>query len=273
MRESRHTYCRTTLNYESENGPVPVETDILNGRPTMEELTWEQCGFELIQHTSDVSNWWDEGEIERIHYDEIETLARRLTSCDHVLFYPAIHRSEAMAKKHPDFAPIQFVHSDYTESYGEMIKDPDHPYRAIFEPFMARAGISNKNIRDATRVVTLQFWRNIGPALPDFPIGFCDCRTVAREDLTPVLLTEYGGVRTEFEVFAVSRPNFEGQHRWYTFPALTEDEVVVFRTYDSARVECGKAFWTLHSAFRDTSLSADAPARQSLELRAICLYQ
>lgn len=272
MSDQQRTYCRTTLNYESGDHPLPVETDILNGRITS-KLTWEECGFELLQHSSGVGNWWNDDEVDRIYYDEIETLARKLTSCDHVLFYPAIFRSEAMAKKHPDFAPIQHVHSDFTETYGEMIKNPDHPYREIFEPFMAGAGISSENIRNASRIIALQFWRNIGPALPDFPIGFCDCRTVAREALTPVLVREYGGVRNDVEVFVASQPNFEGQHHWYTFPCLSADEVVVFRTYDSARVECGKAFWTLHSAFRDTSLSADAPARQSLELRAICLYQ
>ena len=47
---------------------------------------------------------------------------------------------------------------------------------------------------------------------------------------------------------------------------------VAFRAYDSDRVAKGEPFWTPHSAFVDPTVPADAPARESLEMRAICLF-
>lgn len=219
-----------------------------------------------------MADWWNYDELEALHYPEIIYLARRLTGCQCVVIIPALHRSREQADTHPDYGPIEFAHSDYTEAYGGMIADPDHPYCTVFEPNLALTGVSHDDIRRARRVVVLQFWRNIGPIAPDRPIAFCDCQTVSRTSLMPMLLTEYGGLRMEFEVFIATPPAASTEHHWYTFPEMGIDEVVVFRTYDSERAERGEPFWTLHPAFPDPNTGPDAPGRESVEVRAICLF-
>ena len=62
------------------------------------------------------------------------------------------------------------------------------------------------------------------------------------------------------------------ERRWYTFPSMTRDEVVMFRAFDSDLVDRGEPFWTPHSAFRDPTAGDDAPPRASIEMRAICLF-
>lgn len=259
------------MNYVTTTDMRPHDVDILDGRK-LDDLSWEENGFELIRHASKVEDWSTVAET-TVHDDEIGALARELTGCDTVLYYPGLVRNEANARESADLAPIQFVHSDYTEAYREMIEDDDHPYRAILAPSMARAGVSGDDIRRARRILTLQFWRNIGPARMRHPLAFCDARTVRRDELQPLLVEEYGGVPTAFYSFAVSAPTTSAEHRWVTFPEMTPDEVVVFRAYDSERVERGQPFWTPHSAFADPVVGDDAPPRESVEMRAICLFE
>lgn len=263
-------YCRAALNYSRRGAPVAFEMDILDGRGAELE-GWEACGFELMAFPSSVRDWHDLAEVEAKHYDEVTRFCRALTGCSHVIFYPPLLRSPEAAAVNSDLAPIEFVHSDYTESYRAMIGNDEHPYHRILEPSMARAGVTANMIRSASRVLTLQLWRNIGEPEMDRPLCFCDCRTVARTELTPIRVAEYGGLRTEFDAFAV-RPRGHEQHLWYTFPNMTVDEAVVFRAFDSLCVDQGRPFWSPHTSFRDPNRSADASARRSVEMRAICIF-
>ncbi len=264
-------YCETTLNYAAGKDVLPVTVQITNGR-TAKDLSFTESGFELLRHLSIVRDWNDPDEIDRVHYSEIRDLAKRLSGCDWVLFFPAVVRSPAVAAKTKDYHPIQFVHSDYTESYPSVVQDRTKPYHQIIAPYMADEGISADDVEKARRILTLQFWRNIGPEVMDYPLCFCDSRSVMRDELSPILVADYGGVKTEFETFMVNPPE-KDTHEWYAFPAMKPDEVVVFRSFDSDCVASGLPFWTPHSAFLDPTAPADAPARESIEMRAICLFK
>jgi len=121
--------------------------------------------------------------------------------------------------------------------------------------------------------VILQFWRNIGDAKMDFPIAFCDARTVTPADGRPFPVKDYAGSGVDFEALAVLAPTESSPSRWYAFPELQTDEVIAFRTYDTELVERGDTWFTPHSAFRDPDVGVGRPARSSIELRAICLYR
>ena len=247
---------------------MAVETTIHDAR-SAGDLSWQTNGFELINHQSAVSEWRDLAAIEAVHYAEITDLARTLSGCDAVLFYPALLRSPEMAAEQPDLAPVQIAHSDYTEGYREMIGDPDHPYHDILLPSMKRAGVTCADINGARRVLTLQMWRNTGAPDTHYPLAVCDARDVPRSALIPIEVPEYGGVRTGFQSFLVLPPDDPGAYHWFTFPHMQPHEVLLFRAYDSERAEAGETFWTPHTAFADPN--GQAP-RQSVEMRAICLF-
>merc|ERR1712048_304811 len=61
-------------------------------------------------------------------------------------------------------------------------------------------------------------------------------------------------------------------HRWYTFPGMTRDECLVFKTYDSVGPQPGNGVG-VHSAFEDPSTPPDAPVRESIEARVICFFK
>ena len=263
-------YCRALLHHADGDQVVGVETEILDGRAG--SLTFDEAGFELRTLPSAVTDWNDTDAVVALHHPEVERFARAFTGCDAVLFYPAIVRSRAAAMRDPSFIPIEFVHSDYTEGYRAMLATPGHPYLDILGPSMTVAGVTPTDLAAADRIVTVQLWRNIGAPNPDRPLAFCDGRTVAHDELVSHRVESYAGVRTEFDSFLVRPPRDDSDRRWYTFPAMTPDEVVVFRAFDSDRAARGEPFWTPHSAFVDPTAGPDAPERESVEIRAICLF-
>jgi hypothetical protein len=272
MDKSRSLYCRATVNYTDETGLVPTGVDILDGRVAKDSLDWQQCGFDLVSHVSRVVDWHDWAALELVCYDEITSLARSLTGCDAVIFDGCVLRSREMGQLHADLGPAKAVHTDYTEGYREMIQNPNHPYSRIMAPSMARAGISIADIERAERVLVLQFWRNVGPVDMDYPMAFCDARSVRRSSLREIHGSTFGDVQVGYDVFALEPPPEPEQYRWYAFPRMTVDEVVVWRGYDDSCVERDEPFWTPHTAFLDPNTGPHAPGRVSLEMRATCLF-
>ena len=189
-----------------------------------------------------------------------------------MLFYPAIVRSRELGERHKDLGPIEAAHSDYNETYGPMLCDPEHPYLDVVQPSMDLLGFDRTRIADAKRILTLQFWRNIGPARPDRPLALCDTRSVRRDEFFDYRIESYAGQVTQFESLLLQPPSEPGSHRWFTFPEMSPDEVLVFRAFDSDRVAAGEPFWTPHTAFVDPTAGPDAPGRESVEMRAICLF-
>lgn len=265
-------YCTASLNYAglTDNEPTPVT--INNGRYALDSLDFEHCGFTLLEHHSRVTDWRNEQLVNEIHVPEIEELAMEFTGCDQALAYSALIRSPATAREIADYAPIESVHSDYTEDYQSMVTNPSHSYFKFLEPLLKRDGLDYKVLQEARRIMVVQFWRNIGAILPDFPLAICDAETVDRSELVVVEVPVYGGQRLDFEAFAVRPPLPPAAHAWYTFPRLELNEVLTFRTFDSLCVEEGRPFWTPHTAFRDPNAGPDAPQRESVEMRALCLF-
>ena len=91
--------------------------------------------------------------------------------------------------------------------------------------------------------------------------------------LEPFVVRDYAGAGgPDFEALAIVAPADHDRHRWYAFPELTCDEVVAFRTYDTDLVASGGTNFTPHAAFRDPTVPPGSPARSSIELRPVCLY-
>ena len=264
-------YCQTVMNYAvSEMEINPVTVDVQDGRGA-DDLAWQNNGFELVAHASAVTDWSAEDQLAGTYYAEIEILAKQMTGCDHALIAGHIHRNPTAAAQHMDYAPIQYVHSDFTDSYGDLVRDRYLNSEPQAQQALDRAGIQVMDVVQAKRILILQFWRNIGPEVMDLPLAFCDARSVPREDLAMFHVPEYGGEAVPFDTFGVSAPERSGAHKWYVFPQMNRDEVVAFRTYDSALAEQGGRYWTPHSAFNDPH-HPNARARHSIEVRATCLF-
>ena len=264
-------YCSATMNYLGGLQTVPVEVSIKNGR-LAHHLSWQSNGFELINSKSAVQNWSNDAEIARVYYDEMSSLARAMTGCDHALVAGHINRNPEQADLHEDYAPIQFVHSDFTDNYGDLLIQRYRQNSAEAAAALASSGITVEDMARAKRLLILQFWRNVGPEQMDYPLAFCDAQSVPRADMHSIHVPNYAGGDFAFDTFAVAPPPSQDAHDWYVFPNMTRDEAVAFRTFDSKMVATGAPYWTPHSAFLDETTGVNAPARRSIEVRATCLF-
>ena len=93
------------------------------------------------------------------------------------------------------------------------------------------------------------------------PLAICDASSVAPDDLVRADLIYPDRVGEIYN--AVYSPD----HRWFYVSEMQTDEVLLFKGYDSDTD--GLARFTLHTAFDLKSTPADAPPRESIEVRAL----
>lgn len=268
-------FCKAPFNYIGNvmapdgDRTVAVNQTVRNGREA-NLPGWQACGFELMPHLSGVSDWASDQAIKDVHYDEIRHLAKLLTGCDFALVGSHIKRGPEQVKLHSDLGPISFVHSDFAASYGDLMREYYSADSAEALLSLNRSGATVADVQQSSRLMILQFWRNLGEEKMDLPLAFCDARTVAESDLRPFPVQDYAGGGFNFDTLGVAASE---NHAWYTFPEMTRNEVAVFRTYDSDLVSSGQAYWTPHSAFPDPDVEPGHPGRTSIELRATCLFK
>jgi hypothetical protein len=268
--------CRAELNYVPWGGTVGagterVEVEIEDARRSGLP-SWRECGFELVGHRSAVADWTDDHEISRVHYPEVEELARRLTGCDAALVSDHVKRNGADERRQREQVPVRLVHSDFAANYEAVARSVYREVRGRGAETLARNGLSSTDVEAAPRIAVLQFWRNLGAAKMDLPVGFCDGRTVTPADAVPFRYTGYVAGGRSFDALALFAPKRPAAHHWYWYPEMQPDEVVVFRTYDTDLVQADRTWFTPHSAFRDPEVKEGAPPRFSIELRVLCLY-
>ena len=63
---------------------------------------------------------------------------------------------------------------------------------------------------------------------------------------------------------------FNPHQVWSYFPAMTRDEVLLIKTFDSR--DDGRARFTPHGSFADPATPAGAPPRESIETRILALF-
>lgn len=264
-------YCQATMNYLGGLQTVPIEASIKDGR-SAQHLNWQENGFQLINCPSAVNSWDNDSDVAGHYYAEMSTLAKALTGCDHALIGSHISRNPDKAEVHGDYAPIEFVHSDFTDDYADLLIERYRNNTTEAAHMLGTAGLTVEDMARAKRLLILQFWRNVGPQQMDLPLAFCDAQSVPRADMQSIHVPNYAGGDFAFDTFAVTPPPSGAEHDWYVFPNMSDSEVVAFRTFDSEMAAKGEAYWTPHSAFTDPYAGDSAPARRSIEVRATCLF-
>jgi hypothetical protein len=125
----------------------------------------------------------------------------------------------------------------------------------------------------------INVWRSITKQpVATNPLACCSTSSLHPEDL--VVFEIHYADRIGENYFA----KWSERHRWYYFPHMTHDEVILLKTFDShgtmvrdiqQKEQVGKDYissMTLHTAFIDPSSPPDAPDRESIEVRCIVLW-
>ncbi|MBF3254850.1 methyltransferase, partial [Pseudomonas aeruginosa] len=114
------------------------------------------------------------------------------------------------------------------------------------------------------RFQIVNLWRPFGHPAQRAPLALLDARSLAFDDLVASDLVYRDKVGETYSV----KPNPE--HRWYYYPHLLPEEALLLKIYDSR--EDAQARLGAHTAFDDPCTPADAPPRQSIELRCLLFF-
>ena len=225
------------------------EMRIHDAWPLAGEASLDREGFEIHRLPSDVSDFYDDEEVERVHYPEIERLIRHATGAVRVEVFD--HTRRSAGDKRPGVRdPVRSVHNDYTPKSGpQRVRDlfPDEA-----EELLKR------------RFAVINAWHSIRDRVESWPLAICDARSIRPEDLVATDLVYRDRVG---EVFNLAH---NPDHQWFYFPALEEDRTILLKCFDSKTD--GRARFTAHTAFEDPDSPADASPRESIELRALVFF-
>jgi hypothetical protein len=227
---------------------------IRNARPLAPALSLDVEGFTLIKAQSDFVDYDDDAAIRSVYFPEVERLIAAETGAGRVIaFDHNIRNADRAAKGEAGIkGPVPRAHNDFTLRSG---------------PDRARAELELRGLdADALlrrRFAIINLWRPINrPALKS-PLALADVRTVASDDLIASDLIYRDRVGETYSV-----QHNEAQ-RWHYFPNMSPNEAIMLKGYDS---DDGVARFTPHVAFDDPLSPADAPERESIEIRALVLY-
>ena len=230
----------------------PRRVAIRNGRPHAEEFVLDREGFRFVPHDTRVSDFFDEDEIRRVYYPEMEALVKAESGASRVVIFDHTLRTadDAVREARKIREVVPRVHNDYTEWSGpQRVRDllPDEA-----EALLQR------------RFAIIQVWRPIRLPVESFPLGICDARTLSTDDL---VISERRYPNRIGQTYAIT---YNPAQHWYWFPRMRRDEAIVFKVYDS--LKDGRARWTAHTAFDDPTAPPNARPRESIEIRTLAFF-
>jgi hypothetical protein len=252
--ETPYTWSGGTGSTEvrSSNSVAPHRVTMHNGRNRAGGFVLDRDGLVFRPHDTRMKDFFDEDEIRRVYYPEMEALikeesgAKRVVVFDHTLRTGDVEDREARKIREP----VQRVHNDYTEWSGpQRVRDLMGDQA---EDLLTR------------RFAIIQVWRGIRHPIEKNPLGICDARSIAFEDF---VVSERRYPNRVGQTYSV---NYSPRHQWYWFPRMRRDEAIVFKVYDS--LKDGRARWTAHSSFDDPTSPPDARPRESIEIRTLAFF-
>jgi hypothetical protein len=226
--------------------------DIRDGRSMASEFSLDEQGFVFIEHKTRVRDFFDPEELRAVYYPEVERLIKDVSGASRVVLFDHTLRSGDGGEREARLVrePVLSAHNDYTEWSGPQRVRDILPEEA--------PGLLQR------RFAIIQVWRAINQSIQANPLALADAKSVAFEDF---LLAER---RYPDRVGQTYRLMYNPRHRWYYFPRMRRDEALVFKVYDSAKD--GRARFTPHTSFEDPQSPPGAPARQSIEARALAFF-
>jgi len=240
------------------------EMPIYNGRPVQDQFTLDRHGFEIVRHTSAVSDFTDRDEVERVYPGEVADFVKARTGADKVATLGWVLRRSAAPGENASQPQAALVHCDFSVT-GAVPRARD----AYATRFPGGPGYR--------RALLTSTWRVFTPPPQDWPLAVCDYTSVAPDDGLDNRLYFVDKIPADlYAEMPADAPGTSGfefhhnpAHQWWYFPDMTRDEVLFFKFNDS---DHSRAWRVPHSAFHDPTARATQP-RHSIEFRTIAYFE
>ena len=261
----RHRGCRVPNRYSAAH-PDDLRTlgtteriQVRNARLLEPAPTIESHGFQLLRAPTNL-DLLDTETVRGAFYQECRELLQRATGCEEVRGGGHEYRNGFGGQTGPRGAKptpngsggayAQGIHADMCtaveDRFARLIPDQRH-----FE--------------------SINIWRSVTPeTIRTMPLAVCDMRSVAPTDIVFGDGQNTGNVK-QYTKVVDQRLIHSPEQRWYYFPAMTPDEVLLFRQYDT-RQELLNLRTVFHTAVADPATPPDAPMRYTIEVRMQAIY-
>ena len=237
---------------KSGGNPDPHKVVLHNGRPHIGAFKLDTNGFRFVRHDTKMENFFDEAEIKRVYYPEVEALVKAESGAKRVVVFDHTLRTadDALREQRKIREVVRRAHNDYTEWSGPQRVRDILPNEA--------ADLLKR------RFAIIQVWRPIRHPVETHPLAIADARSVSPDDF---VISERRYPDRVGQTYAIA---CNPAHKWFWFPRQARNEALVFKVYDSAKD--GRARWTAHTAFDDPTTPANARPRESIEIRTLAFF-
>lgn len=235
---------------------------VKNARLLPDNFSLDVEGFAFASRPTAVTDFWDDAQLKSIYEGEVRELVAAQTGASEVVVFDHTRRSsdQAQREKHMARDPAGAAHSDYTDFSAEQ------RMRDVFPPDEAEARLKR-------RFGVVNTWRSMTGTIAEWPLALCDARTINSDLMHTVERRANHRTEPSFEYTRASEtqhPSFDANHRWYYYPQMQRDEVILIKNYDT--LHDGTARYALHTAFEDPNTPKNAPPRESIESRVFVFY-
>lgn len=236
---------RVERNFTADPRSVRIANGWLTPAPAL-----DREGFALVRHDTAVRDFEDEAEIRAVYYPEMERLLRQATGASRVLVFDHNLRLDSgeAGGRNGRRPPVRQVHNDYTQRSA--------PKRL--------ADLLGPEAVSPDRFAIVNVWRPIRGPVQTAPLALADARSVAPADLVPVDLVYPDRIG---EIYHAA---YNPRHRWVYYPRMERGEALLIKGHDSRKD--GRARFALHTAVDDPTTPPGAPPRESIEVRALVLF-
>ncbi len=253
---------------------------------------FQEKGFCCLPHSTKVQDWnedyfkgkcmyvFDVGgsDISNVYAFEVEELIRNVLLKDYNVIDLTCHNG--VLKRGPD-SKNNFYGSGVHQDYGLTLADFLTNLNA-YDPsgFGAKSTVEKFNNPEVKRFMVINFWRPIGPEytadtpLLTKPLALCDPASVATEETVHTGLDAGAVQGREGTLTDQMALKYSDKHKWYYYPRMTSEEVLVFKQIDISKDDPQDRSQVpvrgvFHTAFEDPTTPEGSPPRRSCEYRVV----
>jgi hypothetical protein len=249
-----------------DNRVVPTRCPIHDARAQRTSLDAE--GFVLERHRSAFAGERDKQSLARDYHAEMAAFLRDYLGAAAV--HPSgesallVRYGERLVGRREFERPTDIIDDRIPASFAHVDYYPDVAVQ------------SARHIADGleryARMMIAQTWRAVSGAPQDIPLALCDRRTLDEADISPRtgVLAPENAPGLDDPRFVIGGIHHNAAQRWYYFPEMQPDEVLIFTGYDSLRDDGWKV---AHGAFDNRHTHPHALPRVSFEARFYAFFE
>ena len=247
--ESPRIYSRESRRANTSRREVTIHNARM--RDEAGDLDLDESGFVLIKHETEVVDFRNKEVVLNEYIPEMRELILQHSGAHDAFSFP-FYQVRSKEPEHFFDAYSLYMHCDFS---------PD-TWRKFAQSIVKDSGSGKAYPSEAWDFAIYNLWRPVGGMVQQDPLVLIDASTVDRDDILNYRAVKYGRGQAAL-------PLFNAQQRYYYIPGMQTDEVLIFKQLDS---RADKSLVCPHTSFVDPTAPVDAVARESIDIRIMCVY-